>query len=187
MSCCSVRVRMFFLSIILKMVRLWLLRFAIWALHSVMTFLSVNTYNWLLPPPLEKLGFINRCRKYFKRADTLKLLYCTVVRTQLEYASIFWDPYQLNHILIKRIQHRFLRSMSFKLGKPMKVTEHNYDHLLVANLMILANRRIFLSLSFLHNILSEVIACPELLERIRLHVPKTFRFIISLWAASYFL
>jgi len=41
----------------------------------------------------------------------------------------------------------------------MKVTEHNYDHLLVdLNLMTLANRRIFLSLSFLHNILSGVIA-----------------------------
>jgi len=41
----------------------------------------------------------------------------------------------------------------------MKVTKHNYDHLLVdLNLMTLANRRIFLSLSFLHNLLSGVIA-----------------------------
>jgi len=62
--------------------------------------------------------------------------------------------------------------MRFKLGKPMKVTEHNYDYLLVDfNLMTLANRRIFLSLFFLHNILSGVITYPELFERIRLHVP----------------
>jgi len=54
----------------------------------------------------------------------------------------------------------------------MKFTDHNYDHLLAdLNLMTLANRRIYLSLSFLHKILNGVIDCPELLERIRLHVP----------------
>jgi len=68
--------------------------------------------------------------------------------------------------------------MNFKLDKPMKVTEHNYDRLLVdLSLMTLANRRIFLNLSFLYNILNEVITCPELLERKRLYVPaKTLRF-----------
>jgi len=91
-----------------------------------------------------KLGFIKRFGKYFKNIDTLKLLYGGLVQTQVEYASMFWDPYQLNHcILLERIQHRFLRNISFKLGKPMKFTEHNYDYLLAdPNLMTLANRRI---------------------------------------------
>jgi len=84
-----------------------------------------------------------------------------------------WDPYQLNHTsLLERIQHRFLRYMSFKLGKPMKFTENNYDHLLAnLNLMTLVNRRIYLSLSFLHKLLSGTIDCPKLLECIRLQVP----------------
>jgi len=72
---------------------------------------------------------------------------------------------------LERIQHR-LRYMSFKLGKPMKFTEHNYDHLLVdLNLMTLANRRIYLSLSFLHKLLSGTIDCPKLLECMRLQIP----------------
>jgi len=78
-----------------------------------------------------KLGFIKRFGKHFKNIDTLKLLYGALVRTQVEYASMVWDPYQLNHyILLKRIQHRFLGNMSFKLSKPMKFTKHNYDYLL---------------------------------------------------------
>jgi len=120
-----------------------------------------------------KLGFIKRFGKHFKNTDTLKLLYGALIRTQVEYASMVWDPYQLNHcILLERIQHRFLRYMSFKLGKPMKFTDHNYDYLLAdLNLMTLANKKIYLSLSFLHKILNGAIDCPELLERIRLHVP----------------
>jgi len=120
-----------------------------------------------------KLGFINRCAKFFKHANTLKLLYCTLVRTQLEYASVVWDPYQQNHrILLERIQHRFLRNISFKLGQPMKFTDYNYDHLLAdLNLMTLANRRILFGLLLLHRILSGTVDCPELLESIRLHVP----------------
>jgi len=47
-----------------------------------------------------KLGFINRCGKYFKHADKLKLLYGILVRTQLEYASMIWDPYQQNHNIL---------------------------------------------------------------------------------------
>jgi len=51
-----------------------------------------------------KLGFIKRCGKYFKHTDTLKLLYGALVRPQVEYASIVWDLYQLNHsILLERI------------------------------------------------------------------------------------
>jgi len=65
-----------------------------------------------------------------------------------------------------------LRNISFKLGKPMKFTDHNYDYLLAdLNLMTLANRRILLGLTLLHKILSGTIDCPELLEGIRLHVP----------------
>jgi len=138
-----------------------------------------------------KFAFIKRFGKYFKNTDTLKLFYGTLFRARIEYASMVWDPYQLNQcILLERIQHRFLRYMSFKLGKPMKFTEHNYDYLLAdLNLMTLANRRIYLSLSFLHKLLNGVINCPQLLERIRLHVPaRLLRFKpLFLRAASYFL
>jgi len=127
----------------------------------------------------KKLGYINCCAKFFRHADTLKLLYCTLVRSQLEYASVVWDPYQQNHnLLLERIQHRFLRNISFKLGKRMKFTDHNYDYLLAdLNLMTLANRRILLGLSLLHKLLSGAIDCPELLEGIYLHVPlRSLRF-----------
>lgn len=127
----------------------------------------------------KKLGFINRCGKHFKQISTIKLLFCTLVRPQLEYASVVWDSYQLNHgTLIERIQHCFLCGLSFRLGKPLRVTDHNYDDLLIdLNLLTLSKRRIFLSLLFLYRLLNGVVASPELLERIRLIAPsRTLRF-----------
>ncbi|XP_026744752.1 uncharacterized protein LOC113506092 [Trichoplusia ni] len=40
----------------------------------------------------KSLGFIMRVSKSFKNAKTLKILYCTFVRSQLEYASEIWNP-----------------------------------------------------------------------------------------------
>jgi len=66
--------------------------------------LSFGEYIQLITASaFRKFGFINRCGKYFKHANTLKLLYCTVVRTQFEYVFILRDPYQLNHNNIKVI------------------------------------------------------------------------------------
>lgn len=39
------------------------------------------------------LGFVIRTSKNFKRTSSLKMLYCSLVRSLLEYASVIWDPY----------------------------------------------------------------------------------------------
>lgn len=68
----------------------------------------------------KSLGFVLRASKYFRNVSTLKLLYCSLVRPHLEYAAIVWSPYQVKYYkLLEKIQHRFLRRVSYFMGCPM--------------------------------------------------------------------
>jgi len=43
--------------------------------------------------PFKTLGFVIRTLKNFKLTSSLKTLYCSLVRSLLECASVLWDPY----------------------------------------------------------------------------------------------
>lgn len=63
------------------------------------------------------LGFINRSSSDFNNPKALKSLYCSFIRSILEYYSIVWSPYTLGPInFIEGIQHWFLRILVFKCG-----------------------------------------------------------------------
>lgn len=134
--------------------------------------LSFNKHiNLIVNNAYKKLGFIFRSSKYFKKVATLRLLYCSLVRSQLECASVVWAPYQWNHNLkIERAQHRFLRKISFDLGMPMQHTHHVYD-LLDHLKLTLARRRIMLDMVFFYKLINGHITCSDLLEKIKFHIP----------------
>lgn len=121
-----------------------------------------------------KLGFILRSCKYFKNIKTLKLLYCALVRPHVEYAAIVWSPYQVNHsLMIERVQHRFIRRISFLVGEPMKYSDHSYGDLQGRlGLVSLQNRREILDLTFLFRLIGGQIYCAELLAKVKLHIPS---------------
>ena len=49
---------------------------------------------------------IRQCRD-FQDVDTRKLLYCSIVRPKLEYASELWSPYTAKHkLLLENVQPR---------------------------------------------------------------------------------
>ena len=55
------------------------------------------------------LGFIRRVTKDFRNPHSIKTLYCSIVRSNLEYASIIWDPaYNIYIDRIERIQKQFI-------------------------------------------------------------------------------
>lgn len=55
------------------------------------------------------LGFVIRCSRDFHNPFTYKSLYCALVRSVLEYASVIWSPSYAVHIKrIESIQKRFL-------------------------------------------------------------------------------
>ncbi|XP_055614751.1 uncharacterized protein LOC129761075 [Toxorhynchites rutilus septentrionalis] len=56
------------------------------------------------------LGFIRRNASQFTDIYALKALFCTLVRSTLEYASPIWSPYHVAQVIsIERVQRHFVR------------------------------------------------------------------------------
>jgi hypothetical protein len=63
-------------------------------------------------------GFLKRNCSEFNDPNCLKTLYCSLIRSLVEYGSIIWTPYQSERVTkIEMIQKRFLNMMRFKLEK----------------------------------------------------------------------
>jgi len=62
--------------------------------------------------------FLKQNCSEFNDPTCLKTLYCSLIRSLVEYGSIIWSPYQSGLVTkIKMIQKCFLNIMRFKLGK----------------------------------------------------------------------
>lgn len=119
---------------------------------------------------LKLLGFIIRNTKDFKNIFSIKNLFCSIVRSRLEYASPVWSPYQKLYIdRLERVQRKFLRYVGYKLNIPL--IDISYDYLFLSlNLLPLHLRREQSDLLLLHNIINSNIDCSELLELISFNI-----------------
>lgn len=118
--------------------------------------------NTLTQKGFKNLGFINRYCKDFSHV-TFKILFCSLVRSGLEYASAVWSPYYFSHINdIEKVQNKFLRNCAFKLGLLNDhVTYTDISDML--NLKSLEIRRLHQDLLFLFKLLTNNIDCENLL------------------------
>lgn len=109
----------------------------------------------------------------FTSIKTIKILYCSYVRSHLEYASQIWNPIYNTYITrIERLQKRFLSYLQFR------TKEYIPDYLRRCrkfHILPLQNRRRIADLAYLLNIANGSVDCPELLERIGLRVPSSLR------------
>lgn len=114
------------------------------------------------------LGFTLRITKGFTNLATMRTLYCTLVRSILEYCAVVWSPYQLGHIkMLQDIQDRFLRILGTRLGYPYREVPIDY----IAEMLCLpplTSRRTLQGLVFLYKILRNQIDCPELLQLVHI-------------------
>lgn len=117
------------------------------------------------------LGFVMRVSKDLKKVKTLKILYCTFVRSQLEYASQIWSPRYAVYInRIEQLQKKFLRYVCYRTNE--RYTSDNYIDLCKKHhLLPLVNRRDIADVIFLLKIASGTVDCPELLSKIALRPP----------------
>ena len=109
------------------------------------------------------LGLIKRCTVDFKGIHAFHLLYNTLVRSRLEYASVVWAPHQAKYrLMLERVQHKFLRAANYSFS--MSFDDHDYAPILSRLSMdTLKHRRTALDLIFLRNLLHDEVNCPELL------------------------
>lgn len=63
---------------------------------------------------MRNLGFVTRSSVHLS-PYCFKLLYCSLIRSLLKYASVIWSPYYLCHIEHTRaVQKTFLRSLAYR-------------------------------------------------------------------------
>ena len=76
------------------------------------------------------LGFIKRTTSHFSSPEVIIYLFKALVLPNLNYCSVIWSPYSKKDFdTLNSVLKRFLRYMAFKMGKPMKFTEHNYSEI----------------------------------------------------------
>ena len=69
-----------------------------------------NHISYVVSKASKCLGFLFRVTKNFRNIHCLKALYCAIVRSILEYASLVWSPYYQNGISrLESVQKKFFR------------------------------------------------------------------------------
>lgn len=128
--------------------------------------------NYIKNRAFKMLGFVTRTLRDFNDVNCFKSLYCSFVRSVLEYASPVWSPHYNVYIeMLEKVQRRFLRLIAFKLGLPVECIKYK-DIEKVLNLQPLQTRRTQFDILTLFKIVNNMIRCPELLSQVSLHVPQ---------------
>lgn len=117
------------------------------------------------------LGFIMRLSKCFTQAKTLKILYCTFVRSHLEYASEIWNPCYHKYIdRIENIQKRFIKYLCYHQRVPYQ--SENYLNLCKKfHLLPLINRREISDCVLVLKTFNNNINSSEILSKFYFNVP----------------
>jgi len=111
---------------------------------------------------MRNLGFIKRTCGSFIDPIPLKILYCSLVRSHLEYRPLIWiNNTSKQNSSLESVQNNFLRFISFKFNiyRPPHGSYNNILHFLY--LLPLNEHRILLLSKFLNKLLLGVIDCPE--------------------------
>lgn len=134
------------------------------------------------------LGFIRRNTAAFEDVYALKTLYCSIVRSTLEYAVQVWAPYHNEQInRIESIQRSFLRYALRRLpwSNPTELPAYENRCRLI-NLETLADRRKKLRRLFIFDLIVNRIDCNYLLQNLCFYAPvRSLRNRSFLWIPAH--
>lgn len=113
------------------------------------------------------LGFILRTGKEFEKADTMLLLYNSLVRPLLEYASTIWNPQYAVYVgKLEKIQETFLKHLFYRINTNKLKSDNSIS------LLSLKNRRNYLDQMFMYKLLNNKIDSPNLLSKVPILCPR---------------
>ena len=126
---------------------------------------------------LSMFGLIKRNYSKFNDPITLKCLYTSLIRSQLEYATIIWESHNIGHSkLIEGVQNNVLRYICFKCNIVRPPHSGYNDILNFLNLKSLQDRRIDCYYSFLKKLLNNKIDNNSFLLgqiKLKIHIRNT--------------
>lgn len=120
------------------------------------------------------LGFVRRTTNYFKDVYALKSLYCSLVRSILEYAVCVWSPHHTTQIVrLERVQRSFIRYALRQLpwSDPVNLPEYPARCRLI-DIETLASRRNNLQRLFVFDLLKGNLDCSSLLDNVPFYAPN---------------
>lgn len=134
-------------------------------------------YESIIHKANSMLGFVKRWSREFKDPYTLKSLYTSLVRPNLEYASQVWSPfYQIHENRIESIQKNFLRFAlrNLRWNDPIILPPYE-NRLKLIQLSTLKLRREAADIVFLTEIIKGNIISPEILNKINFNTISHLR------------
>jgi len=144
--------------------------------YLVTDFTFSRHFNYICAKAASMLGFLKRNCKHFTSLGSLKIIYFSYVRSQLEFASVLWSPYYLGHIKrIEAIQKSFTRYALVKIGFCTYENRPDYStRCKLFGIQTLAARRKIFEIMFTHDILSKNINCPHLFNLVKPRQPINY-------------
>jgi len=113
------------------------------------------------------LGFITRAASEFNDPNTLISLYNSLVRSNIEYCSQIWAPYQTGLKQdLEKVQNKCLRFLKYKEGCSKYEIIQKYDII-----RTLETRRKIASIMFCFDILTGNVDSPGILSTMNIHCP----------------
>lgn len=120
------------------------------------------------------MGFILRIGKDFRNVSSFLSLFHSLIRSQLEYAVLIWNPHCVSHKdRLERIQRKFLRHLHRKKLIPGAGEDFNYDESCkILKIDKLETRRAIAETKFILNSLSGRIDSHSFLNLVNINVPQ---------------
>lgn len=136
--------------------------------------LNLNSHReFIISKSKSALQFVKR-QSYFFDTDITKILYMTLVRSNLEFASSIWSPYHVTHKLtIESVQKQiviYLNGDHLNRGENGSYSLAPYtERCTKFELTTLVRRRINASVLFIHGLISGKIDAPHLRSQMTLN------------------
>lgn len=122
---------------------------------------------------LKMLGFLIRVTSKFSDPNCLQLLYNSLVRSNLEFQTQTWSPYQSTFKQrLERIQRKFTRLLFFKTFRPY--ADYN-SRLVELGMISLEDRRKYFDISLLHATIHNPALTPLSDQLLYRHYPRSDR------------
>ena len=121
---------------------------------------------------LKMTGFVKRCTRDFTNVSAIRLLYCSLIRPILEYASSVWNPRYACHMhRLEGVQRRFVRYLALN-----QIIYHLKTVIttILTTKDFLEDRREQTDLKNLFKIFNSHVDCPKLLSLINLSSVNQF-------------